>query len=221
MLVKIDNKIDMLQNADNSPLNDTETRILNAAEREFMAKGFAGARTTSIAEAAGVTHAMFHYYFRTKEKLFDRIISEKLEMLKELIIKSFSDMDQPLGVLLYNLIWQHIDFISANPDLPGFLIRDVFNNPERLNLFAQKINNIVPDLFSVLQKKIDSMAAEGKCRRLDARLLMLDIVSLNIFPYVASPLINRVLNNCMVDSAAFLELRKQENYDTIIRKLRP
>ncbi len=54
----------------NSQITDTEHKILCAAEQEFMAKGFNCARTTSIAEAAGVTHAMRHYYFRTKEKLF-------------------------------------------------------------------------------------------------------------------------------------------------------
>ena len=45
-------------------MRNKEQAILEAAEREFIAKGFAGARTTSIAEAAGVTHAMLHYYFR-------------------------------------------------------------------------------------------------------------------------------------------------------------
>ena len=55
-------------------MRNKEQAILEAAEREFIAKGFAGARTTSIAEAAGVTHAMLHYYFRTKEQLFERIL---------------------------------------------------------------------------------------------------------------------------------------------------
>ena len=64
----------------NNP-NDTESRILQAAEREFFEKGYAGARTASIAEAAGVTHAMLHYYFRTKDKLFERIVSEKISIL--------------------------------------------------------------------------------------------------------------------------------------------
>ena len=43
-------------------MRNKEQAILEAAEREFIVKGFAGARTTSIAEAAGVTHAMLHYY---------------------------------------------------------------------------------------------------------------------------------------------------------------
>ena len=51
---------------------DTETRILQAAEKEFFEKGYIGARTTSIAEAAGVTHTMLHYYFRTKDKRPDQ-----------------------------------------------------------------------------------------------------------------------------------------------------
>ena len=54
---------------------DTESEILKAAEQEFMLKGFDGAKTTSIAHAAGVTHAMLHYYFRTKEQLFERILT--------------------------------------------------------------------------------------------------------------------------------------------------
>ena len=62
-------------NKEQSHSQDTETRILEAAEKEFFEKGYAGARTTSIAEAAGVTHAMLHYYFRTKDNLFERIVS--------------------------------------------------------------------------------------------------------------------------------------------------
>lgn len=46
--------------------NDTERAILTAAEQEFMLKGYGGARTTAIAEKAGVTHAMLHYYYRTR-----------------------------------------------------------------------------------------------------------------------------------------------------------
>lgn len=55
---------DTPQNSDSR--SHTENRILKAAEAEFLAKGYAGARTTAIAEAAGVTHAMLHYYFRTR-----------------------------------------------------------------------------------------------------------------------------------------------------------
>lgn len=200
-------------------MNETETRILRAAEREFMTKGFAGARTTSIAEAAGVTHAMFHYYFRTKDKLFERIVSEKMEMLKGIILQSLTDMGQPLEEIIRKLINTHLDFISANPDLPRFIISELYSSPGRMEFFFKKINAVAPDVISRLQQKIDALAAEGKCRRVDAVMLMLDIVSLNIFPYVAGPLVNKVLGGCMDNAARFAAQRKEENYNTIMRKL--
>lgn len=206
--------------SENKPLNETEAGILRAAEHEFMTKGFAGARTTTIAEAAGVTHAMFHYYFRTKEKLFDKIISEKFDMLKEVILLSIEDISLPLDEMIQNLINIHLDFISGNSEFPRFLISEIFNNPERMTPFMQSFLKIAPKIIRSLQYKIDKMASAGKYRSIDARSLLLDIISLNIFPYAASPLISNVLGIDIASSTEFLEQRKKENFDTIMRKLK-
>lgn len=200
---------------------DTEQRILQAAEHEFATKGFAGARTTSIAEAAGVTHAMLHYYFRTKEKLFNRIIAEKISLLAEVVSKSLENVDQSLEDQIRNLIDLHLDFLYANPDLPRLLISEVFNSPERLSIISRQIREVASGALSRLQQKIDRLADMGACRRVDARMLMLDLVSLNVFPFIATPLINIVLSDCMSDQAEFIKLRKKENYETIMSKLRP
>ena len=211
----------MAKRQDKQQNNDTEVLILQAAEREFLSKGFIGARTTSIAEAAGVTHAMFHYYFRTKEKLFERIISEKITLLKEALTGSIIDVNAPLTEKLRNLISNHLEFIAANPDLPRFLIGEIFSNPERSASFLDSLAAIAPIFISTLQQQIDVEADKGLCRRVDAKMLMLDIVSLNVFAYMAAPAVNAALGDCMADSEAFLEMRKKENYDTIMRKLRP
>lgn len=211
----------MTKQRDKQQDNDTEALILQAAEREFLSKGFIGARTMSIAEAAGVTHAMFHYYFRTKEKLFERIISEKITLLKKAVIGSFVDINAPLNEILGNLISNHLEFIAANPDLPRFLVGEIFSNPERSAIFLDRLREISPSFISILQDKLDEEASKGLCRRVDAKMLMLDIVSLNVFAYMASPAVNAALGDCMADSDGFLEMRKKENYDTIMRKLRP
>ncbi|MDE5568879.1 MAG: TetR/AcrR family transcriptional regulator [Muribaculaceae bacterium] len=200
---------------------DTEAKILLAAEKEFMLKGFAGARTTSIAEAAGVTHAMFHYYFRTKEKLFDRIITEKIELLKDALMKPVADMDLTLDEMIRNIIEGHLDFIAANPDLPRFIIGELSGNSERFALFLDKISTYAQIMISRMQEKIDSAVAEGLCCHIDARTLMMDIASLNIFPYLAAPIVNAALDNYMADADTFLEQRKKDNYATIMRKLKP
>lgn len=200
---------------------DTESLILKAAEREFLCKGFMGARTTSIAEAAGVTHAMFHYYFRTKKKLFERIMAEKIGLLKEVIMGSIVDMEAPLSEILRRVISNHLEFIAANPDLPRFLIGEIYSNPERSATFLENLRRFAPQFIDSLQKKIEIEASRGCSRRVDASMLMLDIVSLNVFSYIAAPAVNAALGDCMADAEAFLQRRKEENYDTIMRKLKP
>ena len=50
-----------------SKKDNTEQAILQAAETEFLDKGFALAKTTEIAKQAGVTHAMLHYTIAQKK----------------------------------------------------------------------------------------------------------------------------------------------------------
>ena len=208
---------------ENSTLNieqNTEQKIIEAAQEEFMLKGFAGARTTAIAEKAGVTHAMFHYYFRTKEKIFEKIISQKLEMLASLIQDSILSGNYPLEDKIRHIIDSHIDFIAENPELPGFLVREVFSNGERLALVRSKIESFAPILVASLQAELDRGFSEGNYRKIDARMLLIDIISLNVFAFMAAPLVNVVLSGFMDDKDTFRELRKKENFDTIMRKIK-
>lgn len=204
-----------------SDSQSTEDKILEAAEKEFLQKGYAGARTTAIAEAAGVTHAMLHYYFRTKDKLFDKILESKFGLLRNIMLASLGDPSVPLFDKIKSAIENHLDFIAANPDLPGFMISEVFSRPERMPVVLEQLQHYAPVLVESLQRQIDDYADRGLCRRVDAEMLLLDIVSLNIFPFMASGMINTLLNGLMEDREAFVEKRKIENVETIMRKLRP
>ena len=185
-----------------------------------MIKGFEGARTTSIAAKVGVTHAMFHYYFRTKEKIFEKIISQKLDLLTGLIMDSISIDNLSLEEKLKRIIDSHIDFVSENPDLPGFLVREIFNNPERFEILKLRFETFAPVLIQNLQKELDKGHEEGKYKKTEARMLLIDIISLNIFPYMAAPLINSILTGFMTDKENFKELRKKENFETIMKKIK-
>ena len=211
----------MTQNNSTSIIEqNTEQKIIEAAHEEFMLKGFAGARTTAIAEKAGVTHAMFHYYFRTKEKIFEKIISQKLGLLASLIRDSITSGNYPLEDKLQHIIDRHIDFIAENPELPGFLVREIFSNRERLDLVRSKIESFAPILVANLQSELDKGFNEGIYRKIDARMLLIDIISLNVFAFMAAPLVNVVLSGFMDDKNTFRELRKKENFDTLMRKIK-
>lgn len=199
----------------------TEEKILAAAEKEFMQKGYAAARTTAIAEAAGVTHAMLHYYFRTKDNLFDKIIESKIDTLRDIMLSSVGDPSIPLFDKLKSAIENHLDFIAANPDLPKFMFGEVFSRPEKMPVVLEKLRYHTPLMTRSLQNQIDEYARKGLCRRIDAGMLILDIVSLNIFPFMAAPMANPLLGGMMTDREAFIEARKKENVETIMKKLKP
>lgn len=199
--------------------SDTESKILKAAEREFLEKGYAGARTASIAEAAGVTHAMLHYYFRTKEKLFEKIVSDKIGTIGNLVLSAFGDENLPLAERVKQGVERHFDFIAANRDLPRFLINEVYANPTIFEGNAIGIKGITSCLLDKLQADIDEGASRGECRQLDARMLISDIVSLNVFPFVAAPIFEVALGGIYESYGHYLALRKAENVRTILDKL--
>ena len=198
----------------------TEQRILEAAEKEFMHKGFNAARTTSIAEAAGVTHAMLHYYFRSKENLFDKVIKDKLTLIRHLMLGSLEASGKSLFERIKETISRHIDFLAANPELPRFIISEVYSQPKRLAVALSVLQDSARNVIQSLQSEIDSAAARGLCRQVSAGMLILDIVSLNIFSFVVAPVVDPIVTEAFGNNYDFLQARKKENIETIMRKLK-
>lgn len=207
-------------NNEHSNLQSTETRILQAAEKEFFEKGYAGARTASIAEAAGVTHAMLHYYFRTKDKLFEQIVAGKINMLGDIILSAIGDGNLPLEERIRQGVERHFDFIEANRDLPRFIVNEVLSRPNHIEIMKRNALHIVNSLLGSLQGEIDEYAARGLCRKVDARMLLIDIVSLNVFPFMAAPIVYSAIGDSYSNYDEFLAMRKKENVETILNKLK-
>ena len=199
---------------------DTEGEILRAAEQEFMLKGFDGAKTASIARAAGVTHAMLHYYFRTKEQLFDRILTDKLSLMGRSVLASFGTPDLPVLERLKRGIASHFDFLVENPDLPRFIVNEVFSRPERYEVMRENISRIADGLMQQLQREMDVLVGRGEVVAIDVRHLLLDIVCLNVFPFIAYPLIEPVFGPVAADRSQFFEMRKAENTAVIMRRIK-
>lgn len=207
-------------NNEHSNLQSTEARILQAAEKEFFEKGYAGARTVSIAEAAGVTHAMLHYYFRTKDKLFEQIVAGKINMLGDIILSAIGDGNLPLEERIRQGVERHFDFIAANRNLPRFIVNEVLSRPNHIEIMKRNALHVVNNLLSSLQGEIDEYAARGLCRKVDARMLLIDIVSLNVFPFMAAPIVYSAIGDSYSNYDEFLAMRKKENVETILNKLK-
>lgn len=203
---------------------NTEQLILEAAEEEFFTKGFAGARTTAIAEKAGVTHAMLHYYFRKKEQLFERIVSKNITLLAQTMLAAMGNPNMPIAERLRSGITSHFDLIAANPQLPRFFLNEVLSRPEHYSLFNAKIKEISEMLFANLQRDADEAAERGEIEHVDVRMLFISIVSLNVFPFITysffEALSSELLGGLMTDKEKYLADRKAENIETIMRRIK-
>lgn len=196
--------------------SNKEQQILEAAECEFINKGFDGARTTSIAKAAGVTHAMLHYYFRTKELLFEKIIDKKMSEITPLITYLLGDEKLPIVERVKDAISAHFDFIAANPDLPKFLMNEILPHKERCESFKKKINNVLLS-FTAFQKEVDAASMRGEIEGFNVLLLFQSILSINVFSFISIPFIADVTGK---DLNSYLNDRKNENIKLIMQRIK-
>lgn len=196
-----------------------EQQILEAAEREFLKKGYDGARTTSIAKAAGVTHAMLHYYFRTKEQLFERFIDKKMSEVVPLLTHLFGNSDLSLVERIEKTISVHFDFVATNPDLPRFLINEILPYKERCDLFYSKVANFLY-FFNNLQREVNEAAARGEVEQFNVLLLFQSVLSLNIFPSLMINMIENLMSNNEQSMKEIFAQRKAENIELIMRRIK-
>ncbi len=166
-----------------SKKDNTEEKILCAAQNVFIQKGMDGARMQEIANEAGINKALLHYYFRTKEKLFDaifkKVFSKILPNIMEMV-ESDLPIENKLGIFIEN----YIDMLMKNPFLPTFILKEMNRNPDFLASII-KGSGIKPDkIFVMFEKEMDA----GKIRKMDPRDLLINILGLSIFPIAAKPL---------------------------------
>ena len=199
--------------------NKTEKIILQAAEEEFLLKGFAGARTTEIAQKAGVNHAMLHYYFHTKEQLFEQVMAEKMALFRDSVTSVFEQSDMPVLEQIKEAMSRHFDFVCQNPLLPRFIINEISVRPEYMESLRNKILPLAGSVFSKLQQSLDAASARGEICQIDARTLLIDVISMNLFVFIAHPIVTQ-MQPVLGDLDAFYEARKQENINVIVKRLK-
>ncbi len=197
---------------------NNELAILLAAEREFIDKGFEGARTTAIAQAAGVTHAMLHYYFRTKEALFARILEDKITLITTEMDAAFAYHAPSMVERLTEVTRRHFDLLVKNPDLPMFAFREVSRRPEAMVMWTDKIKGFLNHIVTDVRPQFEAEVREGLIANVPFVDLLFDMLALNVTSVAAAAMLERVAG---VDREEFLRRRREENVEMLKSRLRP
>lgn len=202
--------------------SNTEQIILETAERMFLEKGFAMTSTTDIAKEVGCNQAMVHYYFRTKEKLFESIFEKKIKLFASPFLQvQANDENLTFEVQLKKLIEAHFDIIKANPRIPFFLFNELLTNPNRLESFAKKVAEVPLTVLSKIGEELDVEIEKGTIRPMNTIELLLTILSLNITPFIMIPVFKKVINISDSELDRIIDNRKHENVHIILRSLKP
>ncbi len=192
-----------------------ESTILNAAKGIFQRKGMAAARMQEIADEAGINKSMLHYYYRSKQLLFEAVFKSAFSTLAPQL-NEIINADNSLFDKIINFTQNYISFIVKHPYLPNFIIQELNMNPEFVEkLFSEKMPNI--DKF---RKQIENDVKDGLIKPIKAEQLFINILALNVFPFVGAPLIKGFLN---LDDDDFLKLmheRKIEVSNFIINAIK-
>ncbi len=195
----------------------TEEKILSAAKEIFTKRGFVAARMQEIADAAEINKGLLHYYFKSKDKLFQAVFEEAfLEFVVE--INKLFEANIPFFEKLEAIVESYLDMLLKNPALPSFIINEINRDPEKFieNTFK---NMDLPNPLSFLgQIQLEIQA--GNIRPVNPFHLLINIVSLCVFPFIARPLIQNLVQIDRETYMKFMEDRKKEVVDFLIHALK-
>lgn len=169
-------------------IESTQEKILEAARMVFILKGMDGARMQEIADEAGINKSLLHYYFRTKQQLFDAIFEESFGKL----VPNLMEILQREGVFLNKIemiVEEYDAMMSKNPFLPLFVLHEINRNPDQLSKFILDRGFNIEKMEMLFTKEVGA----GNIVPFSVQHIMANLLGMIIIPYAARPLLQRNL----------------------------
>ena len=200
--------------------SDTEKAILDAATELFLEQGFKATSTTQIAKKAGLTQAMVHYYFRTKDRLFNEVFLRKFKGIFTQFLE-ISKEDIPFEEKLQQKIESHFEMFLENPKIPLLFAHELNTNPMRLEMLKEQMGGLQQKMFDEFQEELEVEIAAGRIRKMKAIDVIFNIVSLNMALFIVGPILQSFAGISDEYYAGFMKHRKKENVHAVLMSLRP
>jgi len=185
--------------------DNTEEKILVAAQKVFIRKGMDGSRMQEIADEAGINKALLHYYFRTKQKLFEAIFNKVFEKIfpdLNTFIQSERSIEEKIGIF----IEKYTDILLKNPFLPSFILKEIHRDPEFLASVIKNTGVKPKEIFAMLEKEMEA----GNIKKMNPKEVLINLIALCIFPVAARPLVEIMFyDNDKKAYDDFLKMRKE------------
>lgn len=201
-------------------ITDMETRIIEAAKRVFVRQGYESATMSDIAREAGIGRTALHYYYRTKERLFEAIFGQLMSVLLPNIGRIMAE-EKSMLEKLPPIIEQYITIVQANPSFPLFIINELNRDPDHLYRTILKDPERIQPILR-MRKQMEQEMELGLLRPMPLEDIVTALVGLIVFPMlIRRPLTDLFMEGDREAFDAFLLRRRLLITEIIIRLLAP
>jgi len=197
-------------------VDNNEQKILEAAKYVFQKKGMAGARMQEIADEAGINKSLLHYYYRSKQLLFEAVFYQAFGFIAPQL-GAVLNADSPLFEKIKQFTQGYIDFVLAHPYLPNFIIHELNQNPEFVKELTQ--HNSFPNI-NTFKKQVEQSVNAKEIIPITANQLFINVMSLTVFPFIGAPLLKGFTKLNDKNYNTLLKERKSEVADFIINAIK-
>ena len=196
---------------------ESEVHILEAARKVFVQNGFDGTTMQMIADESGINKALLHYYYRSKDRLFEAVFIEAFSKMIPNLMKIFTS-ESDFFDKIRSFIDAYISALLQYPQIPLFILHELRRNPDRV-VELIKSTGINPAIFlDFIKQEIKN----GTIMPIDPQQLLVNMLGLCIFPFAARPMIQGfIFKNDAIAYQLFLESRKTEVANFIIKAIKP
>lgn len=183
--------------------NATRPKILKAAKSLFLEKGYDGVRMQELADKAGINKGLLHYHFKSKANIFHAIFSVVVENLMAGVVHIMQD-DMSYEQKIDKIVDAYLETLQSNPGLPAFIFFAINRHPELLEMTFNKEKAQL-----IIQGVGNELAKNGQASDpLHAVNTFLNIISLNVFPFMARPIVTAILGDNSNEFDTLIEIRK-------------
>lgn len=184
-----------------------ENKIIEIAKNVFIEKGYAETSMSEIAAKVGINRPGLHYYFRTKDKMFEAVFGDIIMSIIPKVFDILIQKDKKIGKRVEEIIDTYYRLFLENPKLPMFVIREINRDANLLINTAEKLH--LPDKFFGALHSIEEEMKEGKLKQVPIRFIFYNLYSLLLIPFLSQDLTYSLL------------LDENESFENMLNDLKP
>ncbi len=139
-------------------MSETERRILEAAKKEFLERGFLGTSMRRIAALAGVTTGALYGYFDSKERIFDSLVKDSYDA----VMVAYKGAHEEFASLPYDIQISGMGDISAH--CVEWCLEYIYDHLDEFHLILMcsdgtRYSNMIDEMMKVEEESTEKFIA--------------------------------------------------------------